>query len=61
VAAALADIPLTALAPPKHAIGAGAVELLALRVTDPSRPPHRLSMLPELHIRASTGTAGQPR
>ncbi|MEV0094144.1 substrate-binding domain-containing protein [Streptomyces sp. NPDC050738] len=53
--AALADIPLTAVAPPKHAVGAAAVDLLNLRVTDPGRPRHRLAILPELHIRDSSG------
>lgn len=52
--AALADIPLTAVAPPKHAVGAAAVDLLDQRVTDPSRPKHRLAILPELHIRDSS-------
>ncbi|MER6240878.1 substrate-binding domain-containing protein [Streptomyces clavifer] len=52
--ASLADIPLTAIAPPKFAVGVSAVELLAKRVADPSRPRHLLSILPELHVRAST-------
>ncbi|CAL9442056.1 Arabinose metabolism transcriptional repressor [Streptomyces sp. enrichment culture] len=52
--AALADIPLTAIAPPKHAVGAAAVDLLAQRLADPSRPRHRIAILPELHVRASS-------
>ncbi|MEV7109096.1 substrate-binding domain-containing protein [Streptomyces atroolivaceus] len=52
--ASLADIPLTAVAPPKLAVGVSAVDLLAKRVADPSRPRHLLSILPELHVRAST-------
>ncbi|MFF4187416.1 substrate-binding domain-containing protein [Streptomyces sp. NPDC001691] len=52
--AALADIPLTAVAPPKRAVGVAAVDLLALRVADPGRPRHHLSILPELKLRAST-------
>jgi DNA-binding LacI/PurR family transcriptional regulator len=52
--AALADIPLTAVAPPKRAVGAAAVDLLLQRLSDPDRPPHRLSILPELHVRSST-------
>ncbi|GHF89607.1 LacI family DNA-binding transcriptional regulator [Streptomyces griseosporeus] len=52
--AALADIPLTAVAPPKHAVGAAAVELLARRLADPGRPRHRIAILPELHVRASS-------
>ncbi|MDN3025348.1 substrate-binding domain-containing protein [Streptomyces sp. S.PB5] len=54
--AALADIPLTAVAPPRQAVGAAAVDLLLQRVGDPDRPPHRLSILPELHVRDSSGT-----
>lgn len=53
--AALADIPLTAVAPPKQAVGASSVDLLLQRIGDPDRPPHRLSILPELHIRDSSG------
>ncbi|MFF8319551.1 substrate-binding domain-containing protein [Streptomyces bobili] len=52
--AAIADIPLTAIAPPKHAVGAAAVDLLAQRIADPSRPRHRIAILPELHVRASS-------
>ncbi|MFV0138051.1 substrate-binding domain-containing protein [Streptomyces sp. HMX87] len=52
--ASLADIPLTAVAPPKHAVGAAAVGLLAERITDPGRARHRLAILPELHVRASS-------
>ncbi|GHH43346.1 substrate-binding domain-containing protein [Streptomyces candidus] len=53
--AALADIPLSAIAPPKRAVGAAAVDLLALRLADPARPRHRLAILPELHVRESSG------
>ncbi|GAA2564824.1 MULTISPECIES: LacI family DNA-binding transcriptional regulator [Streptomyces] len=52
--AALADIPLTAIAPPKHAVGAAAVDLLDRRLADPGRPRHRIAILPELHVRASS-------
>ncbi|MFJ8313870.1 MULTISPECIES: substrate-binding domain-containing protein [unclassified Streptomyces] len=52
--AALADIPLTAVAPPKRAVGVAAVDLLASRITDPARPRHRLAILPELKVRASS-------
>ncbi|MFG3494663.1 substrate-binding domain-containing protein [Streptomyces sp. NPDC047928] len=57
--ASLADIPLTAIAPPKHAVGAAAVELLDRRIADPRRARHRLAILPELHVRASSGTSGR--
>ncbi|MFG3246272.1 LacI family DNA-binding transcriptional regulator [Streptomyces sp. NPDC048187] len=52
--AALADIPLTAVAPPKQAVGAAAVDLLERRLADPARPRHRVAILPELHVRASS-------
>ncbi|SCK09428.1 MULTISPECIES: substrate-binding domain-containing protein [unclassified Streptomyces] len=52
--AALADIPLTAVAPPKLAVGASAVGLLADRLADPGRPGHRLAILPELRVRESS-------
>ncbi|MEU9102722.1 substrate-binding domain-containing protein [Streptomyces sp. NPDC048361] len=52
--AALADIPLTAVAPPKRAVGVAAVDLLALRVGDPGRARHHLSILPDLNVRASS-------
>ncbi|WP_053723819.1 substrate-binding domain-containing protein [Streptomyces sp. WM6378] len=52
--AALADIPLTAVAPPKRAVGVAAVDMLAHRVGDPGRPRHHLSILPELKVRASS-------
>ncbi|WP_445398873.1 substrate-binding domain-containing protein [Streptomyces sp. LE64] len=55
--AALADIPLTAVAPPKHAVGASAVGLLADRLADPDRPGHRLAILPELRVRDSSDAA----
>ncbi|MFJ6657501.1 substrate-binding domain-containing protein [Streptomyces sp. NPDC091377] len=52
--AALADIPLTAVAPPKRAVGAAAVDLLVHRLATPDRPAHRVSILPVLNIREST-------
>ncbi|MFE4664326.1 substrate-binding domain-containing protein [Streptomyces sp. NPDC056716] len=52
--AALADIPLTAVAPPKRAVGAAAVDLIVRRLIDPERPTHRLAILPELNVRASS-------
>ncbi|MFG3284259.1 substrate-binding domain-containing protein [Streptomyces sp. NPDC048111] len=52
--AALADTPLTAVAPPKRAVGFAAVDLLSARLADPGRPRHHLSILPELNHRAST-------
>lgn len=68
--AALVTPPLTAIAPPKRAVGRVAVELLIAQLahrdqvrtsnestaeTSPSRPAHHLSLLPELRIRRSCG------
>ncbi|MFC1408244.1 LacI family DNA-binding transcriptional regulator [Streptacidiphilus sp. N1-12] len=60
--AALADVPLTAVAPPKRTIGTAALELLRLRIPAPGigrrqrEVPYRhLELLPELRIRASCG------
>ncbi|MGW4780916.1 substrate-binding domain-containing protein [Streptomyces filamentosus] len=50
--AALADPPLTAVAPPRHAVGAEAVELLVRRLEDPARPTHHLMLHPVLNIRS---------
>ncbi|MEU1145018.1 substrate-binding domain-containing protein [Streptomyces sp. NPDC005863] len=52
--AALADIPLTAVAPPKRAGGVAAVDMLALRLADPAQGRHHLSILPELKVRPSS-------
>ncbi|MFC5800132.1 LacI family DNA-binding transcriptional regulator [Streptomyces formicae] len=54
--AALADIPLSAIAPAKHEVGASAVELLARRLDRPDGPRHRLFILPQLRVRSSSGT-----
>ncbi|MFI1940002.1 substrate-binding domain-containing protein [Streptomyces purpureus] len=60
--AALADTPLTAVAPPKHEVGRHATELLIERLTgdgegDGETPRRHLSLLPRLRIRASCGAA----
>ncbi|MFB7355855.1 substrate-binding domain-containing protein [Streptomyces gardneri] len=56
VFAALGAPPLTAVAPPKRAVGAAAVELLLRRLSsDSALPVHHLALLPELKIRASCG------
>ncbi|HEX6682112.1 MAG TPA: substrate-binding domain-containing protein [Candidatus Limnocylindrales bacterium] len=54
---AIADLPLTAIAPPKFEVGAAAVGLLIDRLLHPERPPHRLALVPSLRIRATTGPA----
>jgi len=64
--ASLGELPLTAVAPPKHALGFAAVDtcLRAVahrapaRPTVPARfPAQRIRLLPELVVRASTGPA----
>lgn len=49
--AALADPPLTGVAPPRRAVGAEAVELLVRRLQDPDRPTHHLRLQPTLNVR----------
>jgi len=45
---------LTAVAPPRAAVGRAAVDLLLDRLADPSRPVHRVTLNPTLNARAST-------
>ncbi|MCC9305997.1 LacI family transcriptional regulator [Kitasatospora sp. RB6PN24] len=59
VFAALASPPLTAVAPPKHAVGAGALELMLRRIDSENElPVHHVQLLPELKIRTSCGGVG---
>lgn len=54
--AAAVDPPLTAVSPPKEQLGRTAVELLTARVRQgPSRPVHRVRLLPHLVVRESCG------
>ncbi|MFD7232887.1 substrate-binding domain-containing protein [Streptomyces sp. NPDC059881] len=54
--AALADIPLTAVAPPRQAVGRIAVSRLVQRIRDGSaHVPQHILIPPRLNIRASTG------
>ncbi|MFD3943364.1 substrate-binding domain-containing protein [Streptomyces sp. NPDC058579] len=58
--AALADVPLTAIAPPKQAVGELAAKLLLERLAERSSgsepgPRQHLDLLPKLRIRASCG------
>ncbi|MFB7371791.1 substrate-binding domain-containing protein [Streptomyces sp. NPDC056222] len=65
--AALADTPLTAVAPPKRQVGRHATELLVERLTEaheaPDEEPARrhLSLLPRLRVRASCGAPSGAR
>ena len=45
---------LTAVSPPRAAVGETAVELLLKRIADPSRPVHRVTLSPSLNVRGST-------
>ncbi|MEU9996179.1 substrate-binding domain-containing protein [Streptomyces sp. NPDC050848] len=60
--AALSDLPLTAVAPPKYEIGATAAELLLQRVRERAAGTtagarRHVDLLPELRVRASCGAA----
>lgn len=55
--AGLADPPLTAVHPPRESIGSAAVQLLADRVREPSRPAHQVVVAPHLVLRGSTTAA----
>ncbi|WP_344333309.1 substrate-binding domain-containing protein, partial [Kitasatospora putterlickiae] len=57
VFAALGAPPLTAVAPPKRAVGAAAVDLLVRRLaaTGSDLPVHHLELLPGLTVRESSG------
>ncbi|GAA5195595.1 substrate-binding domain-containing protein [Microbacterium jejuense] len=46
--------PLTAVAPPRHEVGRAAVDLVARRLEDPTRPVHRVVLNPTLNVRGST-------
>ncbi|UUN28672.1 substrate-binding domain-containing protein [Streptomyces sp. FIT100] len=60
--AALADTPLTAVAPPKRHVGRHATELLMERLTErrgEDEPRRHLTLLPRLNVRESCGAAGR--
>ncbi|TDW90088.1 GntR family transcriptional regulator [Kribbella pratensis] len=57
VTAALAVVPLTAVCPPRHALGETACDLLLRKLQAPAMPVQHLSLLPTLNIRTSCGTA----
>ncbi|MFD3418859.1 LacI family DNA-binding transcriptional regulator [Streptomyces decoyicus] len=60
--AALAAPPLTAVGPPKRAVGAAALDLLVRRIeAGPALPVHHLELLPHLTVRTSCGGAAQQR
>ncbi|WP_043662321.1 substrate-binding domain-containing protein [Streptomyces xylophagus] len=58
--APLADVPLTAVAPPKRSVGESAAKLLLQRLAErasgqPPAPRQHVELLPELRIRSSCG------
>ncbi|MBP0455197.1 DeoR/GlpR family transcriptional regulator [Kitasatospora sp. RG8] len=55
VFAALTTPPLTAVAPPKRAVGAVALDLLLRRLGPADLPAHHIGLLPTLKVRASCG------
>ncbi|MGH3712412.1 MAG: LacI family DNA-binding transcriptional regulator [Micromonosporaceae bacterium] len=55
--AALAEVPLTAVAPPKLDVGRTAVEVLMRRLCSDDPATQHVSLLPRLVVRASCGTA----
>ncbi|MEY9956640.1 substrate-binding domain-containing protein [Streptacidiphilus sp. MAP5-52] len=62
--AALSDLPLTAVAPPKYDVGRTAVRVLHQRLKEQQSGVHELphrhtELLPELRVRASSGRAPQ--
>ncbi|WP_425955484.1 substrate-binding domain-containing protein [Xylanimonas sp. McL0601] len=48
---------LTAVSPPRAAVGHAAVDLLVKRLADPTRPVHRVVLSPQLVVRESTAPA----
>lgn len=46
---------MTAVRPPRAAVGHAAVDLLVKRLADPERPVHRMAISPRLVVRESTG------
>ncbi|MET9672224.1 substrate-binding domain-containing protein [Streptomyces sp. NPDC006482] len=55
--AELSDVPLTAVAPPKRAVGEWAVDLMRRRLADPAAPLAELLLRPELRVRDSSGAS----
>lgn len=52
--ASLFTPPLTAVRPPREAVGAAAVDLIVRRIEQPDRAAHRVVLSPTLNVRQST-------
>jgi GntR family transcriptional regulator, arabinose operon transcriptional repressor len=52
----LADVPLTAVSPPKYHLGRLAAELLLRRLAEPELPPHQVRLRPSIVVRESSGS-----
>jgi DNA-binding LacI/PurR family transcriptional regulator len=59
VTAALAVVPLTAVCPPRRALGETACDLLLRKLQTPALPIQHLSLLPTLNIRTSCGATNR--
>ncbi|GAA3105542.1 DNA-binding LacI/PurR family transcriptional regulator [Kribbella aluminosa] len=57
VTASLAVVPLTAVCPPRRALGETACDLLLRKLQSPHTPTQHLSLLPTLNTRTSCGAA----
>ncbi|MGH8877251.1 MAG: LacI family DNA-binding transcriptional regulator [Stackebrandtia sp.] len=55
----LAEVPLTAVSPPKAHLGRVAAELLLRRLAEPDLPPHQIRLRPDIVIRDSCGANGE--
>lgn len=51
----LADVPLTAVSPPKYHLGRLAAELLLRRLAEPQLPRHQVRLRPSIVVRESCG------
>lgn len=53
----MAEIPLTAVSPPKRTLGRRAAELVLQRMREPDLPVHQIRLRPRVVVRASCGAA----
>lgn len=55
----LAEVPLTAVSPPKRHLGRHAAELLLRRLREPDLPMHRVRLRPGIVVRRSCGASSE--